>query len=478
MACLVVMGQRGKISQLARGLCFLSSTTNGKLSLSFLRQQRENHGFSSSSFGVSQNKFDTRLFHSITNTSGYLSANFETEFGNEKRIGNGIRNEKEKENERWGKRLFHSSGSKRERDYYDILEVARTASESEIKKAYRKLALKYHPDTNKGDPEAEGKFAELSEAYEVLRDEEKRKTYDQYGKQAFQQGEGMNFHDLDPEDILSHFGFGDLFGMNADKGFGRRRGADIKMSLRLDFMQAMKGCKKDIQIQRSEKCSNCNGSGGHPDHPPKTCKQCGGRGQSIVSNGFIQFATTCEACGGEGKTFPKHCPSCSGHGTQQKIKNFNVKIPEQTLNGTVLRMAGQGHAGLNGGRSGNLFLNLQVEPHDKFHLHNNDLHIAVPISISQACLGGSVIIPTLDKSVEVKVPPGTQSCDIKVIKGKGLKTNYGYGDMYLHFQILVPKNLTDNQKEAIEKFSTEEAKIEDSWWSKLKATVFHGAKKK
>jgi len=375
-------------------------------------------------------------------------------------------------------RYFHSSRGSEEKDYYELLGVERTASQSEIKKAYRKLALKYHPDTNKDDPKASEKFTKLSEAYEVLHDEEKRKMYDQYGQQAFKdQGQGPDFHQFDAEDILSHFGFGDLFGQGGKRGkrggggVRKQRGSDVKTSVRVSFMEAVQGCEKSINIPKKEECHTCHGTGAAPGTKPKTCSMCGGKGTTIISNGFIQFSTECQACDGEGTIITKKCTTCSGSGTVSVKKNFKIQIPKGVSNGHGLRLTNQGDAGRQGGPSGHLYVMVKVLEHELFQRNGLDIHLAVPITVSQACLGGAVVVPTLTKKFEVKIPPGTQTNDMRVMRGKGVDVGHQKGDMYLHFIVQIPKKLSGNQEESLKQFANEETKPDDETWKSLKSKL-------
>lgn len=330
------------------------------------------------------------------------------------------------------------------------------------------MALKYHPDTCK-EPNAKEKFVEISNAYEVLGDEAKRKQYDQFGEAAFQDGGpgfqgGANggpggFQNMDVDEILRHFG--DIFG----QGPGGRpnpemqnRGADVEVGQTLEFMEAAKGVEKDIVYRANVSCKTCNGSGSKSGTKPQTCKVCRGTGHQIVQQGFFAFNQPCRACGGEGTTVTDPCGSCGGEGVVREKRTLRVKIPAGVDSGSSIRVPKQGDAGRRGASSGHLYLNIKVNPHPVFTRQGPDVHLQVPITVSQAVLGGSVVIPTIENDVELKIPPGTQPNEQRVLRNKGLPQagRSDKGHQYVHFNIIVPSKLTPRQKELIEEFGKEE----------------------
>ena len=275
-------------------------------------------------------------------------------------------------------RQLHTSPHYLARDYYEVLGLNSSASQADIKKAYRKLAMKYHPDKNKDDPEANKKFAELTDAYEVLKDEEKRGRYDKYGADAFQGGgqEYQDFHDIDPESIFEQFGF-------RMGGTGPKKGSDLKTSVEISFNDMVKGCEVPVTFKVNEKCKTCKGSGAAPGTSPQTCRSCGGRGQTVVSNGFLQFATTCNVCGGAGQTIPNKCGTCRGSGKSMTTRTLQVKVPQGVEDEHVLRLSGQGNAGPKGLHPGNLYIRVKVNPHQYFQREGNHVHLAVPLTFAQ-----------------------------------------------------------------------------------------------
>jgi len=338
-----------------------------------------------------------------------------------------------------------------ERDYYEVLGVSKDATPDEIKKAYRKLAMKYHPDKNPGNKEAEDKFKEISNAYEVLSDSEKRNAYDQRGMDGVHDMgfEGFTSND----DIFSHFA--DIFG---DFSFGRtetgpERGADLRYSLTIPFMDAVFGSEKKIQIQRSEKCEICHGTGAKPGTNPIACPECGGRGvvsQGGRESGFFNVATTCRRCGGTGRIVANPCAKCSGNGVIMKTRILTVRIPSGSNTGTVLRLSGQGEAGMKGGPAGDLYVVLQVQPHPMFERKGNDIIYNLPLKYTQAALGGEVKVPTLKGSAMLKIPHGTQSNQTFRLRGQGITDASGKtGDQLVKVNITIPKSLSQREEELL-----------------------------
>jgi molecular chaperone DnaJ len=344
------------------------------------------------------------------------------------------------------------------RDYYDILGVDRRASQEEIKKTYRKLALKYHPDRNPGDKEAEDNFKEAAEAYEVLRDSEKRNIYDQFGHEGLQGTGFTGFGGFD--DIFSAFGdiFEDFF------GFGNRRrgqrttarpGADLLYDMRIDFAEAIFGTEKEIEIPTSETCEPCGATGREPGTEEQVCPMCQGQGQILQSQGFFRISTTCHRCGGQGRIIANPCPSCNGSGQQKVTKKVLVKVPAGVDTGTRLRIPDRGESGYRGGPAGDLYVRLHVDPHEFFERDGNVLYCQIPISIVQAAIGDTIEIQTLDDKRSVKIKPGTQSGEIIRLRGDGVPNlrGYGRGDLLIDIQVKTPVNLNKRQKELLREFA-------------------------
>lgn len=352
------------------------------------------------------------------------------------------------------------------RDYYDVLGLQKGASDEEIKKAYRKLAVKYHPDKNPGDKTAEEKFKELGEAYEVLSDSNKRAAYDQYGHAAFDRragGGGFSstggFHD--PFDIFREvFGgggsiFDDLFGGARSDPSQPHRGDDLRYDLELTFQEAAKGCEKEITITKPEICERCSGSGAEAGSRTRTCSTCGGRGQVITSRGIFSIAQTCPQCQGAGRVIDKPCRECHGNGRHQKASKIKLRVPAGVDSGARLRSAGNGEAGYRGGPPGDLYVVLHVRPHEFFQRDGDDLLCEVPVSFVQAALGAEIEVPTLDGKTNIKVPPGTQPGTMFRLKGRGMKNiqGYGHGDLHVRISVEVPTQLSAAQKAKLVEFS-------------------------
>jgi len=344
------------------------------------------------------------------------------------------------------------------RDYYAILDVDRTATEEDIKKSYRKLAMQHHPDKNPGDKEAEERFKEASEAYEVLRDSDKRRIYDQYGHEGLSGAGFRGFSGF--EDIFSSFGdiFEDVFGFS---GAGRRSrsaaraGADLKYDLNISFMEAVNGVEKKVTLDKYENCKNCGGSGSAPGTAPEICSRCRGTGQVTQSSGFFSISTTCSDCRGEGRVIKNACRECYGSGKVKVKKEMSLKIPSGVDTGSRLRLRGEGQEGTAGGPSGDLYVFIHVEPHEFFQRDGSDVHCQIPISITQATLGGIIEVPTLQGQEKLKIPRGTQSGKIFRLKGKGIPhlRGYGKGDEIVHLSVRIPTNLNRRQEELLKEFA-------------------------
>jgi len=361
------------------------------------------------------------------------------------------------------------------RDYYEVLGVSQTASESEIKAAYRKQAIQYHPDKNPGNKEAEEKFKEAAEAYEVLRDDQKRRIYDQYGHQGL---EGTGFSGFGGfEDIFSSFGdiFEDFFGFSSGRRSGRRRsqrGADLRYDLNLSFMEAAFGTETTVDVEKMEVCSTCEGSASEPGTYPETCAQCNGLGQVSKSQGFFTVRTTCSQCRGQGQIIKFPCKNCNGTGYLKTKKTVSVKIPGGVDTGSRLRLNGEGEAGRLGGPSGDLYIFIHVEPHDFFARNNSDVICEIPISFVQAALGDDVEIPTLVGKKKLKIPKGTQPGDVFRFTGEGIASlrNGRRGDQIIQVSIKTPTHLNKKQESLLKEF----AKLETNKISNKIKNLFKG----
>lgn len=368
------------------------------------------------------------------------------------------------------------------RDYYEILGVSKDASEADIKKAYRKLARKYHPDVNPGDKEAETKFKEAKEAYEVLADQEKRARYDQFGHAGTDPNGFGGFGGYGSQDFG---GFGDIFDMFFGGGFGGqtrrgpRKGADLRYDLTIEFEEAAFGTEKTITIPRWETCSKCDGSGAKAGSEPQTCPKCRGTGQVAFTQrtplGHIQTVRTCPECAGEGKIIKNPCSECHGKGKVKRERKVQIKIPAGVDTGSRLRMGGEGEAGELGGPPGDLYIYLNVKPHKLFMRHEDDVYLEHPITFVEAALGAEVEIPTLEGKVKFKIPEGVQTGTVFRLKGKGIKNvqGYGRGDQHVQVKVITPQNLTGEQKELLKKFAqtlnNEQHKIKDDGSTKDKS---------
>jgi molecular chaperone DnaJ len=342
------------------------------------------------------------------------------------------------------------------RDYYEVLGVGRNAPEPELKKAYRRLAMKFHPDRNPNDNDTEAKFKEAKEAYEVLSDGDKRAAYDRFGHAGVngQQGMGGGFGGADAFSDIFGDVFGDIF------GGGRRgrtqvfRGADLRYELDLSLEQAVAGDSINLELPTQVECTRCTGKGAEPGSDPVTCKTCGGAGQVRVAQGFFSIQQTCPTCSGVGNTIEKPCRECSGRGRVRKVRTLSVKVPAGVDNGDRIRLSREGEAGRNGGPPGDLYVDISVRQHPIFTREGQNLSCEVPVSFAAAVLGGSVDVPTLDGTVVLKVPPETQSGNVFRLRGKGVRSvrATGFGDLFCRVQVETPVHLTQEQKEKLREF--------------------------
>lgn len=352
------------------------------------------------------------------------------------------------------------------RDYYEVLGVDKNSSEDEIKKAYRKLAKKYHPDLNPGDKASEQKFKEVNEAYDVLSDQSKRSKYDQFGHGGMDSGYGSGGYSYYSESPFgSDIDLGDIFG-SFFGGFGgtrtrrdsRVRGSDIEITVNISFLEAAKGCIRKIAYERIETCSKCSGSGAKPGTSLKTCSTCGGKGQIVMNQrtpfGIMQTSRTCERCGGAGTIIEFPCDHCSGKGRIHAKTEIEVNIPAGVSNKQILNVTGKGNAGKNGAESGDLHLYINVASHPIFERRDYDVWCDIPITFSQAALGADIIVPTIEGKVECHIREGTQNSDVFKLKGKGIPKLHGRGkgDQFVKVHIEVPKNLTSLQQKALKEF--------------------------
>jgi len=342
------------------------------------------------------------------------------------------------------------------RDYYEVLGVSRTAPADEIKKAYRRLAMKHHPDRNKDDTSAEGKFKEAKEAYEVLSDSEKRATYDRFGHDGLSSARGGGACGYGAEGFGDIFGdvFGDIFGGGRQRGSQVFRGADLGYELRLDLEKAVSGDSVTIDVPTQVACEKCGGSGAKKGTDPVKCSTCGGVGQVRMQQGFFSIQQACPACKGVGTTIGDPCSDCHGRGRTRKTKTLSVKVPAGVDDGDRIRLSGEGEAGRNGGPPGDLYVEIRVNPHKLFTRDAADLACEIPISVAAATLGGEVELPTLNGNVSLKVPAGTQSGKVFRLRGKGVSTvrDARQGDLFAKVAVETPVNLNSEQKDLLQRF--------------------------
>lgn len=368
------------------------------------------------------------------------------------------------------------------RDYYEVLGIEKGAGADEIKKAYRKLAVKYHPDRNQDDPETEAKFKEATEAYEVLSDQKKRQAYDQFGFAGVENMGGPSFNasafsgfeDLFGENLG---GFGDIFesffggggGRSRRSGGGRSRGSDLRHDLRIDFDQAVFGMDVEIEYDRLKTCGECHGTGGEG---VRTCSQCGGSGQVRRSSGFFSIATACSACGGEGTVIDNPCRTCRGSGTVRSHQKIKVTVPPGMDPDRRIRLEGQGNHGPKGAPPGDLYVYIHVRPHPHFERHDYDLYCAIPILMTQAALGAEVWVRTLDhKRIKLKVPSGTQDGKMLRIRGEGVPVLNGggrRGDLYVKLKVEIPSRISGKEKDLLKQFAQSHGEKEEPTPLKLK----------
>ncbi|KAA0259056.1 molecular chaperone DnaJ [Deferribacter autotrophicus] len=360
------------------------------------------------------------------------------------------------------------------KDYYEILGVHRNATEIEIKKAYRKLALKYHPDRNPGDKEAEEKFREITEAYQVLIDPQKRAQYDQFGRVFDDVGGAQDFSSTIFDDFFDDI-FEGFFGFS--RGGRRRerptRGSDIETDIEIEFEEAVFGVSKKITIEKEDLCPRCDGSGAEPGGK-QTCPTCHGKGQFVQRQGFFTVSTTCPTCHGSGQIIRETCKECRGRGFKYSKKTIEVKIPPGIDAGMTLRVSGEGNSGRYGGPSGDLFVNIRVRPHKYFKRKGNDIYLELPIPFTDAILGTTVSIPTLKGEKTLEIKPGTQPGDRIVLKGYGVPEvkGYGIGNMYVNIRVVLPKKLSKEERKLINEFKKVSGngymKEDKSLWDKFR----------
>lgn len=367
-------------------------------------------------------------------------------------------------------------------DYYELLGVDKSVNEADLKKAYRRLAMKHHPDRNPDDPKAEAKFKEAKEAYDILSNAEKRSAYDQFGHAAFEGGMGGGGGGAGAGGFGDIFGdmFGDIFGGGGGGGRQRqRRGSDLRYNMELSLEEAVRGVEKNITIPRMSGCKTCSGSGAKKGSKPKQCGTCRGQGQVRIQQGFFSVQQTCPQCQGNGTTISDPCNDCHGQGRIKENKKLSVKIPAGVDEGDQIRLSGEGENGGTGGINGDLYVSVTLKPHAIFTREGVDLHCTVPISYSSLALGGELKVPTLDGRAKLKIPAGTQSGKMFRLRGKGVKNvrNAGFvGDLYCEVSVETPVNLTKRQKELLQELDdsihgggSKHSPQESSWADKIKS---------
>jgi molecular chaperone DnaJ len=347
------------------------------------------------------------------------------------------------------------------RDYYEVLGVSRSVDEIELKQAYRKIALKYHPDRNPDDPEAEDRFKQASEAYAVLSDPDKRRAYDRFGHEGVGMGAPGGFGDFGDlgnfTDLFNDL-FGDLFGGRAGRSRGRgRRGADLRYNLEISLEDVPEGTEAQIRIPKTRVCGTCSGSGARPGTSPERCGRCHGTGQVVLQQGFFRISRPCDACAGAGEILRDPCGDCRGSGRVEGQQSIKVRVPAGVEDGMRLRLAGEGEAGISGGPPGDLYVVISVREHEIFERDGRDLHCGVPVAFTQAALGDEIEVPTLGEPVKLKVPEGTQSGKVFRLRGKGLPSlrSGGRGDQLVHIFVEVPTKLSKRQRELLEAYAAE-----------------------
>lgn len=346
----------------------------------------------------------------------------------------------------------------KKRDYYEVLGLERDASSERIAEAYRKLALKYHPDRNPGDEDATTRFKEAAEAFEVLSHQEKRAVYDRYGHAGLEGGGAPRFHDV--EDIFEAFGdvFGDFFGARGGRHHRRTRGADLRCDVELDLIQAAHGTSRNVEFERLTRCDRCGGSGARPGTQPTPCSYCGGRGQVVRSSGFFSMRSTCPACHGHGSVIRDPCPGCNGEGFVARTVTLKVEIPAGVDSNTRLRVPGEGHPDPHGGPPGDCYCFVNVRPHPLFEREGQHLICQVPISYSQAALGATIEIPTLDGAEELDISAGTQNGEVFTLQGKGMPDprHSGRGNLLVQVHVEVPKQLDPDHEDILRRLAAME----------------------
>ncbi len=365
------------------------------------------------------------------------------------------------------------------RDYYDVLGVNRDASEDDIKKAYRKLAMKYHPDRNPDNPKAEESFKEAKEAYEMLSDGQKRAAYDQFGHAGVDPSMGGGGGQRGGPNFADAFGdiFGDIFGQARGGRSNVYRGADLRYNLEITLEQAARGTETQLRVPTMEECVTCGGTGAKPGTQPITCRTCKGHGQVRMQQGFFSIQQTCPVCHGNGKEIQDPCRPCHGAGRVKSHKTLSVKIPAGVDEGDRIRLSGEGEHGVNGGPAGDLYVVIHIKDHSVFKRDHDDLHCEMPVSFTTAALGGEIEIPTLDGSARIKIPAETQSGQVFRLRGKGIKgvRSHSTGDLMCHVMVETPVRLTERQKELLREFDAISAGAPErhnpraqSWMDKVK----------